>query len=273
MDLLGELPSEARRRGRTAEFERYLAWLDGMGVNTLLWVPEPAKGGEPRPWLESRPLAAILPNLPLYARDVMDRGPAGAVLKRLLALSPFKFPSLAGASLGWTPGLLSRSFAQGIMLLVELEYQGISRLDVREAVLHSSAVDMALAFGAKELFPLFERWAERRGLKPVFLTYNLGLLTSSVDRWGFDPRGLAFPVNEKRYHVRAASDGTWLRWSGRSTAWEVDAGGTVPLEQALESLREQGLGRALVPYGSFEPASTKERLTAFKDRLARDLKP
>jgi hypothetical protein len=167
--ITGELPPI---QDWPAELGTYLDWLESRGVRELLWSPEPAVLDEVAAALKGRKLALIpvLPNMPLYARDAMDSGPTGAVLKRLKVLGPLGAVGLGLRLLPKVLALFERRYAAGVLLLVEAERLRLGHLPVARVALHASAVDLALALGCRELFAEFsgrfmtnnpEFWARR----------------------------------------------------------------------------------------------------------------
>lgn len=164
----------------------YLNWLEEKGVKELVWTPEPAALSLVERALNGRPftLAVVLPNMSLYARDAMDAGPTGAVLKRFRALGPVGLIQLGLRLLPQTPALLEKRFSAGIMLLADAEFLRLKNLPVERVLLHNSAADMALALGNRELFAAFASWARSRGVDGSVLTSNLWM-------WDGTPSGLA----------------------------------------------------------------------------------
>jgi hypothetical protein len=175
--LTAELPAVADWHAEPAALSAYLDWLEKRGATDLVWTPEPAALPGVRKALAGRAfsLAVVLPNMSLYARDAMDAGPTGAVLKRFRALGPAGLTRLGLRLLPRVPGLLEKRFAAGILLLADAEFLSLSGLPVKRVLLHNSAADMALAFGCAELFSEFEAWARGRGVACGVLTSNLPL--------------------------------------------------------------------------------------------------
>lgn len=177
MELIAELPpAHAWKELNLPErLGDYLDWAKGAGAKGLLWPSDQSQAHALREALRGRdlPVTVVLPNMPLYARDAMDAGPTGAVLKRLRRLSPLAFVKLGLRLLPRVPALLEKRFAAGIMLLVDSEHLAGGPRPAR-AALHPSAFDLAMALGAPELTAEFRDWGRARGIDAVFLTSNPG---------------------------------------------------------------------------------------------------
>lgn len=197
MGLIAELPPAHawKELNFPEKLGDYLDWAKREGATGLLWPSDPAQAGPLKEALAGRdlPVTVVLPNMPLYARDAMDAGPTGAVLKRLKALGPVSFVRLGLRLLPRLPALASKRFEAGIMLLADAEYLRGGPVPAR-AALHASAVDLALALGARDLLAEFEAWGKARGVPVVFLTSNPGRakglagLGADVLPWtGFSP--------------------------------------------------------------------------------------
>jgi len=186
VELSARLPSAAVWQADPAGLGGFLDWLEGRGVTEILWTPEPAGLSDAAKALENRNLSltVILPNMSLYARDAMDAGPTGAVLKRFQALGPVSLTKLGLRLAPRVPALLEKRFAAGILLLADAEFLRLSGLPVRRVALHNSAVDMALALGCRELFTEFSDWTRARGVAAVALTSNPWLWDRRLKEWG-----------------------------------------------------------------------------------------
>lgn len=225
MELSAKLPAAAVWRDDAAGLAGYLDWLERRGVKGILWTPEPEGAADVERALAGRSLAltVVLPNMSLYARDAMDAGPTGAVLKRFKALSPAGLVRLGLRLLPRTPALLEKRFAAGIMLLVDAEFLRLSALPIARVALHNSAVDMALALGCEELLTEFADWARARGVAGSALTSNPWLWDRRAKEWGGVPSGLevrplgADPVGWDAYRPRTPE--------GRMAAWRSRASG------------------------------------------------
>ena len=196
----------------------------------------------------------------VYARDAMDSGPTGAVLKRFKALSPALFAQLAFRLLPRAPALLEKRFSAGAMLLAEAEFLRLTALPVAKVVLHNSVVDMALAFGCREMFDEFRGWARGRGVEGLFMTNNLGLWASRMTDWGMDGLVAVTPVNAKGYLMqpdRASVEAYCRIHPGRVWAIETDDGAPPA---------DLGIARAAIPWGAYRPATPESRLAAWKKR-------
>ena len=189
----------------------YLDWAQESGATGLLWPSDPAQAGPLAEALVGRdlPVTVVLPNMPLYARDAMDAGPTGAVLKRLKALGPVAFVKLGLRLLPRLPALASKRFEAGIMLLADAEYLRGGRPPAR-AALHASAVDLALALGARKLLAEFEAWGKSRGVTTAFLTSN-------PERWK-DLPGLGARVLPWTGFAPSSPDGRLRAWKARADA-------------------------------------------------------
>ena len=224
MDLSAELPPASVWEADPAGLSGYLDWLEARGVSELAWTPEPAGLRAVSEAMKGRALTltAVLPNMSLYARDAMDAGPTGAVLKRFKALGPLSLAKLGLRLLPRTPALLEKRFAAGILLLADAEFLRLTGLPVRRVALHSSAVDMALALGCRELLTGFAGWARARGVEGLALTSNPWLWERRANDWGGAPGGIAVrPVS--------ASAGAWTEYrpetpEARLAAWKKRAG-------------------------------------------------
>lgn len=186
MGLSAELPAASVWDADPAGLTGYLESLEKSGVSELLWTPEPAGLAAVKRALAGRnfTVTAVLPNMSLYARDAMDAGPTGAVLKRFKALGPVSLAKLGFRLLPRTPALLEKRFSAGILLLVDAEFQRLGALPVTRVALHNSAVDMALAFGCRELTDEFVSWARARGVDAAVLTSNPVLWAERAKGWG-----------------------------------------------------------------------------------------
>lgn len=211
MDLIAELPpAHAWKELNLPErLGDYLDWAKGAGAAGLLWPSDPAQSGPLAEALRGRdlPVTVVLPNMPLYARDAMDAGPTGAVLKRLKALGPVSFLKLGLRLLPRLPALAGKRFEAGIMLLADAEYLRGGPVPVR-AALHASAVDLALALGARSLLAEFEAWGRSRGIATVFLTSN-------PERWKGLP-GLGARVLPWTGFSPSSPDGRLRAWKARA---------------------------------------------------------
>ncbi|UPT73855.1 MAG: hypothetical protein M0D55_18745 [Elusimicrobiota bacterium] len=117
MGLIAELPPAHawKELGFPDKLGSYLDWAEGAGAKGLLWPSDPAQAGALESALRGRnlPLTVVLPNMPLYARDAMDAGPTGAVLKRFRRLSPLAFVKLGLRLLPRAPDLLQSASPPG----------------------------------------------------------------------------------------------------------------------------------------------------------------
>lgn len=266
MELIGEIPPAHiwDSLGFPGELGGYLDWLEKNGAGELLWTPEPARLAAVAAALSGRraSLSVVLPNMALYARDAMDAGPTGAVLKRFKALFPVGLARLGLRLLPRIPALLEKRFSAGALLLAEAELMRLTALPVRRVVLHSSVVDMALAFGCREMFDLFLAWARERGVDGAFMTHNLGLWQGRMEQWGLSDLTVFTPVNRAGYlalpdretvlaYCRAHPDSVWATETGD--------------EEDLEGL---GVTRAVIPWGAYRPRTIESRLEAWRKRAA-----
>lgn len=262
--MIGEIPPAYvwDALGLPAGLDGYLDWLEKQGARELLWTPEPAVLEAVRSALSGRAftLTAVLPNMSLYARDAMDSGPTGAVLKRFKALSPIRFVELGFRLLPRTPALLEKRFSAGAMLLAEAEFLRLTELPVNKIVLHNSVTDMALAFGCREMFEEFGAWARGRGVEGLFMTNNLGLLAQRAKEWGMEDLVAVTPINAKGYLMqpdRASVEEYCKTHPGRVWATETDAGAQ------LDGL---GIARSVISWRVYRPTMVEERLAAWKKR-------
>ena len=266
MDLIGEIPPAHvwEAAGFPGGLNDYFDWLEKQGVRELLWTPEPSGLEAVASALSGRELelAVVLPNMSLYARDAMDSGPTGAVLKRFKALSPVRFAGLALRLLPRVPALLEKRFSAGALLLADAEFLRLTELPVAKVVLHNSVVDMALAYGCRELFDDFRGWARGRDVEGVFMTNNLGLWASRMREWGLDGLVAVTPVNAKGYLMqpdRASVEAYCRAHPGR--VWAIETGGATHLESL-------GIARATIPWGAYRPQTAESRSAAWKKRVA-----
>lgn len=211
MDLIAELPPPAawKELNLPERLGEYLDWAKSEGATGLLWPPDPAQAGALAAALRGRelPVVAVLPNMPLYARDAMDAGPTGAVLRRLAGLGPLALLRLGVRLLPRLPGLLQKRFAAGILLLADAEYLRTGPVYAR-AALHASAVDLAMALRTTELFSEFEAWGRTRGIPTV-------LLTSNPARWA-NPRPLGAELLPWSAWVPSSPAGRLDLWKARA---------------------------------------------------------
>ena len=263
MDLIGEIPPAHvwEALGFPAGLNAYLDWLEKRGARELLWTPESA-GLAAASALSGRTftLAAVLPNMSVYARDAMDAGPTGAVLKRFKALSPGRLARLAFRLLPRARALLEKRFSAGVMLLVEAEFLRLTELPVTKVVLHNSVADMALAFGCREMFDKFLGWTRGRGVEGLFMTNNMGLWASRTKEWGMDGLVAVTPVNAKGYLMqpdRASVEAYCRAHPGR--VWAIEADGAARLEGL-------GIARAAIPWNAYRSETAESRLAAWKKR-------
>jgi len=221
VELTAELPPFFVWDAELAGLGAYLDWLERRGVKELLWTPEPAGFREVEEAMAGRGLSltAVLPNMSLYARDAMDAGPTGAVLKRFKALGPLSLAELGLRLLPRTPALLEKRFAAGIMLLADAEFLRLKSLPIGRVALHNSAVDMALALGCRELLTEFADWARARSVEGVVLTCNAWLWDQRMKEWGGPSPGI---------EVRPTGPGMWSEYrpvtpEARLAAWKKRA--------------------------------------------------
>ncbi len=264
MELIGELPPVHvwKKTSFHGDLNLYLDWLEKQGVREILWTPEPAGFEAASLALRGRPfrLTAVLPNMSLYARDAMDRGPTGAVLKRFAALAPVQIFRLGLRLLPRAPALIEKRFSAGIMLLIEAEFLRLRKFPVDKVVLHNSLVDLALAFGCRELFEEFLIWTRGRGVEGLFMTNNLGFFASRTKQWNMNALVAVTPVNAKGYLMqpdRASVEAYCKAHSGRVVAIETGSG------TCLESV---GISRATIPWDAYRPKTIAERLANWKKR-------
>jgi hypothetical protein len=197
----------------------------------------------------------------LYARDAMDSGPTGAVLKRFKALSPVRFAALGFHLLPRVPALLGKRFSAGALLLAEAEFLRLTELPVAKVALHSSVVDMAAAFGCREMFDEFRGWARGRGVEGLFMTNNLGLWAARTGEWGMADLVAISPVNAKGYLMqpdRLSVEAYCRAHPGR--VWAIETGGSSHLEGL-------GISRAVIPWSAYRSETAASRLAAWKRRV------
>lgn len=195
----------------------YLDWLEKKGIEELVWTPEPAALSLVGRALNGRSfvLAAVLPNMSLYARDAMDAGPTGAVLKRFRALGPLELAKMGLRLLPRTPALLEKRFSAGILLLADAEFLRLKNLPVRRVLLHNSAADMALALGCRELFSEFASWARSRGVDGSVLTSNPWMWKAPPDGLALREAGAGMGWDDHRPETPAVRLAAWKRRAGR----------------------------------------------------------
>lgn len=264
MELIGEIPPAHAWEGLgfPGELGGYLDWLEKNGAGELLWTPEPASLPAVAAALRGRraPLSVVLPNMSLYARDAMDAGPTGAVLKRFRALPLPALARLGLRLLPRAPALLQKRFSAGALLLAEAELARLTALPVGRVVLHSSVVDMALAFGCREMFDLFLEWSRARGVDGAFMTHNLGLWEGRTDAWGLRGLSVFTPVNRTGYlalpdretvlaYCRAHPESVWATETGEE-----------------DDLEELGVTRAVIPWAAYRPRTLESRLKQWRAR-------
>lgn len=208
--MTGEIPPVAawEALGFPAALPAYLDWLESRGARELLWTPEPAAMDAVAGACGGRAfrLTVVLPNMSLYARDAMDAGPTGAVLKRLRALGPLSFVSLGLRLTTRVPALLEKRFSAGTLLLADAEYLRLGGLPVTRAALHGSATDLALALGGREVFDEFRAWAKKRGVTPLVATYNRAAWDARAAGWGLsDLAVLEAPISWSEFRPTTAA--------------------------------------------------------------------
>ena len=265
MDLIGEIPPAHawEKLGLASSLTAYLDCLEKQGARELLWSPEPAKLEAVAAAIAGRgfELTVVLPNMALYAQDTQDSGPVGAVLKRFKALPPLRFLELGLRLLPRTPAVLQKRFSAGILVLLEAEFLRLTSLPIARVVLHNSVVDMALAFGCREMFDEFRGWSRGRGVEGLVMTNNLGLWASRTKEWGLDGFVALTPVNAKGYLMqpdRASVEAYCEAHPGR--VWAIETGGETPRESLA-------VARAVIPWGAYRPETLETRLAAWKKRV------
>lgn len=272
MELIGDIPPGHvwQAVGFPAGLNAYLDWLERQGARELLWTPEPSGLAAVAAALSGRALklAAVLPNMSLYARDAMDSGPMGAALKRFKALSPIRFALLGLRLLPRAPALLEKRFSAGVLLLAEAEFLRLTALPVTMVVLHNSVVDMALAFGCREMFEEFRGWARGRGVGGLLMTNNLGVWAQRMKEWGINDFTAVTPVNSKGWLMqpdRASVEQECKAHPGR--VWAMEAGvSSGDWEGCRRYVEGFGAARAVIPWSAYRPKSAEDRLAAWKER-------
>lgn len=226
MDLSAELPPFSIWGADAAGLGGYLDWLEKRGVKELVWTAEPEGVKEIELAMAGRALSltAVLPNMSLYARDAMDAGPTGAVLKRFKALGPMSLAALGLRLLPAIPALAEKRFSAGILLLVDAEFLRLKALPVKRVALHNSAVDMALALGCRELLTDFASWTRARGVEGAAVTCNAWVWDRRAKEWGVPPARLEIrPVDPRAPAFSAWNEHRPTTVEDRLAAWKKRA--------------------------------------------------
>lgn len=234
LEVFARLPS--RQADATFGIGRPDVWqfFDRYGVRDALWLYEP----------EAEPVVSalhretevrvhpVVPNMAHYVRDTADRGPIGAALVRFKRLGLADRVRLMVHHALRAPGIVTRDFTTGVLILVEMEAARFRPFSPRYVFLHPSLTDLGLALGNRALAQGFMALAQRAlGLTPALMTHNFGLLVSRLAAWGLRAPLVAAPFTPRGYLMspsKASCEEALRRWRRPVLALRPDVGGRVP---------------------------------------------
>jgi hypothetical protein len=234
----------------------YAARLRESGIRRVLWMPE--RESEPavralhaRLGLSVNP---VVPNMRAYLRDSSDDGVVGAALQRFRRLRLVDQARIALHNVPRAAGVLSRDFATGVLVMVEMELARFRRWTPSTVVLNASVTDLALALDHERLLRGFVRLVERHyGLEAALATYNYGALLDRLDAWGLRPGVVVAPFNPRGYLMQPSREACEQALKGSHLpvmASHLEVDGLVHQVDALAYLRGLGIRRALVEFGA-----------------------
>lgn len=258
VELVGWLP-HAQRDPEFATPERqavYAAQIEALGARTVLWMLEAGSEAavaalHARLGVRVNPL---VPNMRAYLRDASDYGVVGAALQRFRRLGVLDQARIALHNVPRALGVLTRDFATGVLVMVEMELARFRHYAPSAVVLNASVTDLALALDHDRLLREFVRLAERTyGLTSGLATYNYGILTERLGAWGIRPGLVVAPFNPRGYLMNPSKEECERTLKGSAVAvvashTEVD--GLVPRAEALDYLRGLGILQGIVELGT-----------------------
>jgi len=198
-------------------------------------------------------VAPIVPNLPAFVRDVTGGGPVKAMIGRFRALpSGTKF-ALPLRNAGNALKLAKQDFGMGLSILAEMELARCVPLGIRDAVISSAVIDLAVALNNRDVLVRLLALVERRfGLSVVVETANLGVSAGKLIEWGIDTQRLTYlsPINRAGYGMRpsqAACELVCRSGRVRVVAADIDCDGELRLDDADPYVRALGVQGYLLP--------------------------
>lgn len=258
VELLASLP-HAQRDPRFASPERqalYAAQLQALGIRRVLWMLE--RDGEAAVGaLRARlgiSVNPVVPNMRAYLRDSSDYGVVGAALQRFRRLRLADQARIALHNVPRAPGVLTRDFATGVLVMVEMELARFRQYAPTTVVLNASVTDLALALDHERLLRGFVRLVERTyGLEAALATYNYDALVGRLQAWRIRPGALVAPFNPRGYLMQPSREACEQALKGSDlevVASHVEVDGLVARADALAYLRGLGIRRSIVELGA-----------------------
>jgi hypothetical protein len=198
-----------------------------------------------------------------YADAVTEYGMLGAV-RRFLPDEGMMNAMLRGGS------SIAKKDAEGLItLLIDAEMAAFRGLSTPVIWLQNVVVDLLLGLGFTEAFVIFARHIKKRyNAEPGFITMNLPLLLSTLEKAGIENPLVCSNINKIGFRMSGGIEGYTEALAGRrfrAVAMSVFASGAIPAREAIEWISEQPNIQSVV-FGASSRAnirSTKQLIDEF----------
>ncbi len=211
------------------------------GAQAVVAVPSPRLRAALRELRRAVPLMARLPLTP----PADDLHYAHALLAPAADGERGSGAGLSLASLALAPAALAGDLAAHVATRCEREAPGMGARAWAGMLLAAPVTDLALAAGHAKFFERMVRYGRARfGGVAGFETANLGFLLARLGEWGIAPDFVKGPVNARGYGMKPDPDTVLDAIENASIpviASDVRAGGTIPLDEGAEWVRDHGV--------------------------------
>jgi hypothetical protein len=172
-----------------------------------------------------------------YADAVTENGMLGAVRKFLPE------EGLMNAMLRGGSSIAKKDIEGLITLLVDAEMAMFRGLSTPVVWLQNVVVDLLLGLGFTEAFEIFARHIRTRyNAEPGFITMNLPLLLTTLERAGFENPLVCSNINKIGFRMSGGIEGYLDALENhrfRAVAMSVFASGAIPPREAIEWINQQ----------------------------------
>jgi len=159
----------------------------------------------------------IVPNVAAIARQMTSSSQIMLIIKRTLSLSPFNIVRFGLNNLPFAMSILKMNFAAGVKVLCELEIlKQLEKEKTNHFVFHYQMVDMALAFGNKNVLQNFFYLSKKYGFIPGLISNNPERMLTFLGSFNRLPEGLVVytPLRLIKNSVRKVMEGSGVYFVG-----------------------------------------------------------
>lgn len=182
----------------------------------------------------------VVPNAPIYVRDLADLGMARTAIKRLQKLPATGWMRLAAYGTANVLGVLGQDFGTMLGVMVHLELPAFLRFRPPVVFLHPQMTDLLLACRNRAAFQAYAAVIRRYGAEPGLVTRNFGHLVPRLTEWGVGISTFVAPFNCLGYGMRPSQrkcEALLATGGADVVAEEILANGAVQTGDALQYAR------------------------------------